>query len=281
MNESAPAEGPREEPARKPDGPVGDAPAPRRTRSGAVVVGPTAIARWLPLALVGLPIIALLLCPFAATGIAQWQQGRAAAGLDDLLTRSLGHGALQLLAGAIVLWILFALWALVPILATHKVALLDEDARTLTLRRGLRTAGTAPLGQVVYAVGEAEPAGRPAHQEERHWVERVGGHGPAVGVTELVGVAVVGGDRQQGAGPAGVGGLDRLDRRDDASQARVDHFEGGQGRIPHPGVSDHVRVGEVDDPEAIGALAPALAERVGGLGRAHLRPLVVCGDVSR
>ena len=163
MNESAPAEGPREEPAGRPDGPAGspdgpvaEPPAPRRTRSGAVVVGPTAIARWRPLALVGLPIIALLLCPFAATGIAQWQQGRAAAGLDDLLTRALGHGALQLLAGAIVLWILFALWALVPILATHKVALLDEDARTLALRRGLRTAGTTPLAQVVYAVGEAE-----------------------------------------------------------------------------------------------------------------------------
>ena len=132
------------------------APLPRRTRAGAVVVGPTALSRWRPLALVGLPMVAVLLGTFVATALAQWQRSRVAAGHHGLLEQALGHGAVQLLAGAVLLWALLALWALVPILATHRLVLLDERAGTLELRRGLRTADRAHLDQVAFAVGAPE-----------------------------------------------------------------------------------------------------------------------------
>ena len=47
-----------------------------------------------------------------------------------------------------------------------------------------------------------------------------------------------------------------------------------------PGVADHVGVGEVDDPEAVAVLRPVRDEGVGGGAGAHLRLVVVGGDVA-
>ena len=64
-------------------------------------------------------------------------------------------------------------------------------------------------------------------------------------------------------GEALVHRLDRLDRR-----------------LDHAGVAHHVRVGEVDDPEAVVALPPVRGERVGRRPGAHLGLVVVGGDVA-
>ena len=53
-------------------------------------------------------------------------------------------------------------------------------------------------------------------------------------VAHLIGVAVVRGDREQGAGPGRVGGLDRLDRGDDPAEARVDDRERADRGVPDP-----------------------------------------------
>lgn len=150
-------------------------PAPRRTRRGDIVVGPTVGARWRPGAAMGLPLLAVLLSPFAAAGVQQWRRGRVEAGHHGLLERLTDPMAVQLLLGALALWALFALWALVPMLATHRTVLLDRDAGEVRLRRGLRTARTAPLDQVVFAVGEAERGAtaligvQPEGEELQHW----------------------------------------------------------------------------------------------------------------
>ena len=88
--------------------------------------------------------------------------------------------AVTVLTGALLLWALFALWAIVPMLVTHRVVHLDEAAGTLTLRKGLRTTDRADLSQVDHAVGEAERGSialiglraRPRHgePEDRQWV---------------------------------------------------------------------------------------------------------------
>ena len=59
---------------------------------------------------------------------------------------------------------------------------------------------------------------RPGDQQ-RHGVERVRRDGVARGVAQLVGVAVVGGDQQHGAGTCRVGRLDALDGVGDAAEA--------------------------------------------------------------
>lgn len=159
------------------------APAPRRTRAGEVIVGPTVRARYQPAAMMGLPLVAVLLSTFAAAGIQQWRASRLLDGHDGPLEQLLAPAWVQLLLGALALWLLFSLWALVPVVLTHRVVLLDERTAMLTLRRGLRTAGRAPLSQVLYAAGDAErggmavigledPSGRPPGDDgsERRWV---------------------------------------------------------------------------------------------------------------
>ncbi|MGY5764031.1 hypothetical protein ACXET9_02365 [Brachybacterium sp. DNPG3] len=138
------------------DAPPVRPPSPRRTRAGAVVVGPTVGARYLPGVLMGLPLVSLLLSPFAGAGIQEWRRSRLADGHRGALEDLLSHAPVQLLLGALALWALFALWALVPLIATHQVALLDETSGRLTFRRGLRTADTADLADVLLAVGGPE-----------------------------------------------------------------------------------------------------------------------------
>ncbi|MGO3288385.1 hypothetical protein [Brachybacterium sp.] len=134
-------------------------PSPRRTRAGAVIVGPTVRARYTPGALIGLPLVSLLLSPFAGAGIQQWRYSRLRDGQDGLLEQLLAPAWVQLLLGAAMLWVLFALWALVPLLLTQRVVLLDEDQGSVALRKGLRIIQRAPVSQVDHAVGEAERGG--------------------------------------------------------------------------------------------------------------------------
>lgn len=152
--------------------PADGTPMPRRLRSGAVVVGPTIGARFLPGALLGLPLISILLSPFAGAGIQELRRSRLAAGHHGALEELLGSSAVQLLLGALVLWVLFALWALVPLVATRQVVLLDEAAGRLTMRRGPRSLDLAPLADAVRAVGGPE-RGDSAEiilDGERRWV---------------------------------------------------------------------------------------------------------------
>jgi hypothetical protein len=112
-------------------------------------------SRYLPGALIGLPLVSLLLSPFAGAGLQQWRISRLQAGRDGLLEQLLAPAWTQLLLGALLLWALFALWALVPLLLTRTVVLLDPVTGRLRLRKGLRTRDRAHLGEVEYAVGEA------------------------------------------------------------------------------------------------------------------------------
>lgn len=138
----------------------GDAPpAPRRTRSGQVIIGPTVGARYRPGALIGLPLVSALLSPFAGAGLQQWRASRLQAGHDGLPEQLLAPAWTQLLLGALLLWALFALWALVPLLLTQRTVLLDEGEGTIALRKGPRIVERAPLAQVEHAVGEAERGG--------------------------------------------------------------------------------------------------------------------------
>ncbi len=132
---------------------------PRRTRDGAVIVGPTVRARYLPGLLAGLPLLSAVLSPFAATGIQQLRFSRLRAGHDELLEQLLAPAWVQLVAGGLLLWSLFALWGLVPLLFTRRVVLLDEATGELVLRRGLRRAGTAQVADVEFAIGEAMRGG--------------------------------------------------------------------------------------------------------------------------
>lgn len=150
-----------------------EAPAPRRTATGAVIVGPTVGARFRPGVLYGLPVLALLLSPLAGAGLQQWRTTRLRAGHDGLLEQLLAPAWSQLLLGALALWALLAVWALVPLLLTGKTVLLDEERGTLALRRGPRVVDRAAVAEVEFAVGEAERGGmaliglRPAADERR------------------------------------------------------------------------------------------------------------------
>ncbi|WP_341857044.1 hypothetical protein [Brachybacterium sp. GPGPB12] len=126
-----------------PPDPAATVPAPRRTRGGEVLVGPSVRGRYLPGALIGLPLVSLLLSPFAGAGFQQWRISRLRDGHDGLLEQLLSPAWTRLLLGALALWALFALWALVPLLLTRTVVLLDEQSRTLRLRKG-RAPATAP-----------------------------------------------------------------------------------------------------------------------------------------
>ena len=100
----------------------------------------------------------------------------------------------------------------------------------------------------------------------------MGGVRRAVGLEHLLAVAVVGGDDQR---PALL-----VDGRDDLAEAGVRLLDRRDGGRDHAGVADHVGVGEVDDPEAVAVLTPVLGEGLGRGGRAHLRLVVVGGDVA-
>ncbi len=68
------------------------------------------------------------------------------------------------------------------------------------------------------------------------------------------------------------------------AQALVDRLYRRYRGRDHAGVTDHVGVGEVDDPESKPTrpvLAPSTDERGGGLAGAHLRLVVVGGHVAR
>lgn len=142
-----------------------------------MLVGPGIRSRYLPGVLIGLPLVSLLLSPFAGAALQQWRRGRILEGHDGALEQLLGAAWTQLLVGALLLWALFALWAFVPLLLTRRLVLLDERTGALTLRRGLRTVDRAELTDVVYAVGEAERGSfaliglRPRDGgEERQWM---------------------------------------------------------------------------------------------------------------
>src|SRR5699024_351215 len=115
-----------------------DDPQPRRTRRGAVIVGPSIGARYRPGALIGLPLISLVLSPFAGAGIQQWLAARTRTGHEGRLEQLLASAWSQLLIGWLLLWALFALWAIVPMVLTHRVALLEQSTCVLLLRRGPR-----------------------------------------------------------------------------------------------------------------------------------------------
>ncbi|HJC69949.1 MAG TPA: hypothetical protein H9932_09780 [Candidatus Brachybacterium intestinipullorum] len=153
------------------------APAPRRSRGGEVLVGPSVRARYLPGALIGLPLVALLLSPLAGAGLQQWRASRRSAGHDGALEQLLAPTWAQLLLGALALWALFALWALVPLLLTRTLVLLDEERRTLRLRKGLRIRDRGSVDEVEYAVGEAVRGSlgligvrTPGQAQPRQWV---------------------------------------------------------------------------------------------------------------
>ncbi|PWH07697.1 hypothetical protein DEO23_03485 [Brachybacterium endophyticum] len=136
------------------------APAPRRTRRhGRQVVGPTLRARYLPGALIGVPLLALLLGTFPAAGIEQWRAVRLRAGHDGPLLRVLEPGLVQFLLGALLVWALVALWALVPLLITHRTVHLDPDVATLHRIRRLRIVESRPLHEVVRVEADAERGG--------------------------------------------------------------------------------------------------------------------------
>lgn len=119
------------------------------------MIGPTVGARWGPGAVLGLPLVALLLSPFAGAGLDQWRRMRLLDGHEGWIEAALAPGWAQILLGAALLWLLFAVWALMPMLATRQVVLYDDRSGELRLRKGLRTLGTARLEHVVHAVGEA------------------------------------------------------------------------------------------------------------------------------
>src|SRR5699024_7118887 len=135
----------------------------------------TIAARYRPGALIGLPLIAVLLSPLAGAGLQQWRRSRITDGYDGLLEQVLGPAWTQLLTGALLLWALFAIWAIVPLLMTHRAVHLDQSNGSLSLRRGLRTVDRAQVADVLHAVGEAERGslaliGIRGDVEERQWV---------------------------------------------------------------------------------------------------------------
>lgn len=164
-----------------------DAPRPRRTGHGAVIVGPTILARYLPGALIGLPLVSVVLAPFAGAGLQQWRRTRVQDGYDTWFEQFLAPAWTQLASGWLLMWALFALWAIVPMLLTHRAVRLDEAAGTLVLRRGLRITDRAEIADVEYAVGEAErgsialigvraagPKGAGSEQERRWVIPEIG-----------------------------------------------------------------------------------------------------------
>lgn len=131
-------------------------PEPRRTRGGAVRIGPSVRARYAPGALMGLPIVSLVLSPLGAVVLRSWRDGLPVVERDQGLAALLAHDVIVYPAAFLLAWALLALWALVPMLATTPRVLLDESRGVLSRRRGLRRAEERPLADVVFAVADAE-----------------------------------------------------------------------------------------------------------------------------
>jgi hypothetical protein len=137
-----------------------------------VIIGPSLGARYVPGALIGLPLVSAVLSPLGAAAVQQWQSTRIQAGATGPMIDLLSLTFVQFVVGWLIFWVLFALWALVPLLAVHQVMLLDADAGTLTLRKGPRTIGRRPLDQVVAAVGDPTRDGMAlvAFEEGEDWI---------------------------------------------------------------------------------------------------------------
>lgn len=161
--EREPAEEPEPEPSAGLEPAAVQVPRPRRTRRGEVLVGPSVGARYRPGALVGLPLISLVLSPLIATALET--------GIRSVISRRIAAGhppsalpssllpipyPVLLILGFLVAWALLALWALVPLVLTSRAVLLDEERGTVVLRRGLRRSAPRELSDVLWAVGGAE-----------------------------------------------------------------------------------------------------------------------------
>jgi hypothetical protein len=134
-------------------------PEPRRTRRGEVVVGPTLLSRFRPGALYGLPLVAALLSPLGGAGIEQVLSNPGAREAVGPLLRPLSLMPVQLVLGWSALWLLFAVWALIPLVLVNRMVLLDENTGDLRLRRGLRTRAHGPVSEVAAAVGDPDRGG--------------------------------------------------------------------------------------------------------------------------
>jgi len=109
------------------------------------------------------------------------------------------------------------------------------------------------------------------HQDERHrrgGVHRLRRPG---GVAHLLDVAVVGRDKQRAAGGKG--------RVDHPREAGVDHLGRPHRRRPHPGVTHHVRVGEIHHDEVVLPCRDRLHDLVGDRLCGHLRRQIIGGNV--
>ncbi|MDO5662908.1 MAG: hypothetical protein Q4G40_09445 [Brachybacterium sp.] len=139
-------------------------PAPRRTRDGRIIVGPSLGARYRPGATMGLPLVSALLSPVGAAGLSQIRgrmirdaDGYRPAGWRGTVVDLLGNTAIQLLAGALLLWALLALWAFVLMALTHTSVTLAEQTRLLHRRRGpFRSPETRAIRDLIAAEGTAD-----------------------------------------------------------------------------------------------------------------------------
>ena len=131
-------------------------PAPRRTRSGRGIVGASIGARYRPLALAGLPLLAIPLGMLAAAALRNWGYTHY---WDQPIAVPLTNPWIALPVAYLLTWALLAVWALVPIALTTTVAEVDESRRLIRRRAGLRTTPDRPLESVVWVVGDAERDG--------------------------------------------------------------------------------------------------------------------------
>ena len=123
-----------------------DAPQPRRTRRGDIVIGPSVLSRLRPGLIWGVPLLALLLGAFASGVMRRrWEQ------IDQL------PELLIWVLGVVVMGMVIALVAAVALILTHPTVVFDQSAGTLRRRRGLiRRGPTRQLADLQYAAGEAE-----------------------------------------------------------------------------------------------------------------------------
>lgn len=133
------------------------APRPRLTRRGEVIIGPTVWARWRPAALLGLPLIALVLSPLASAGVQEWRRAQLRDHGPTAVTDLLSSSLVQIVVAAVGLWVLLALWALVPMALTGRPVRFDGERGTLTRGRGLgRRTQRRDLSRVLWALGDPE-----------------------------------------------------------------------------------------------------------------------------
>ena len=150
---------PRPAPSAASDAATTQAPAPRRTRDGAVIIGPTLWARARDGLLIGLPLISLVLCTFPGAALQQWRRAQIRAGHDGWLVDLLAPAWMQLLLGFLLLWLLLGAWGVLALAFTRRVVLLEEGTGALQLLAGPRVRGRAHLRDVVFAIGEPAPGG--------------------------------------------------------------------------------------------------------------------------